>query len=115
MPITLTPLAAKRIADYISNEALELGCDARDICFRVAVSMRCNGLMYELQVQSVAHLEETDISFNSGGVTIIVDKESYEYLKGSVIDYKTIDTESGFEITNPNTVQKCGCEEIHQI
>ena len=52
---------------------------------------------------------EGDTAAQCGGVTVLVDAYSADYLKGAVIDYKDDLNDSGFKIQNPNARQSCGC------
>ena len=40
---------------------------------------------------------------------MVVDPDSAELMKGSVLDFQDGLRESGFHITNPNATRTCGC------
>jgi len=45
-----------------------------------------------------------------GDVKVVCDEVSFEYLKGSTVDYAEEMIRSAFEVVkNPNAEQKCGC------
>lgn len=50
-----------------------------------------------------------DQIFSAEGVDIVVDNESYAYLKGSNIDFDDGLHGKGFHLSNPNAKNTCGC------
>jgi iron-sulfur cluster insertion protein len=44
-----------------------------------------------------------------GGVTLLIDAMSYQYLVGAEIDYVEDINGAQFVIRNPNAVTTCGC------
>jgi len=68
----------------------------------------CSGLQYGMQIEDQAATTEDQV-FESSGVKVIVDGMSYEYLKGSIIDFEDALQGGGFKINNPNAVKGCGC------
>jgi iron-sulfur cluster assembly protein len=68
----------------------------------------CSGLSYGMEIADQAATDEDQV-FESAGVKVIVDGQSYEYLKGAVIDFDDGLTGAGFKINNPNAVKSCGC------
>ena len=44
-----------------------------------------------------------------GGVTLLIDSMSYQYLVGAKIDFKDDLSGAQFVIDNPNAVTTCGC------
>jgi len=68
----------------------------------------CSGLSYGMEIADQAATAEDQV-FESGGVQVIVDGQSYEYLKGAVIDFDDALTGGGFKINNPNAAKSCGC------
>ncbi|MEM9056586.1 MAG: iron-sulfur cluster assembly accessory protein, partial [Pseudomonadota bacterium] len=55
------------------------------------------------------NVEEGDLSVENGGVTLLVDPTSFQYLIGAEIDYKEDLEGAQFVIRNPNAVTTCGC------
>jgi iron-sulfur cluster assembly protein len=43
------------------------------------------------------------------GTKIFVDKKSYLFLKGTVLDFDTSIMSKGFVLSNPNAKASCGC------
>lgn len=68
----------------------------------------CSGLSYGMQIEDQAATAEDQV-FDTGGVKVIVDGASYQYLKGATIDFEDALQGGGFKINNPNAVKGCGC------
>lgn len=66
----------------------------------------CAGFQYHL---SLDFEKEGDIVFESQGETILTDKDSFEFIKGSTISYTDGLNGSGFEVINPRAKSACGC------
>ena len=54
-------------------------------------------------------VEEDDTRIDNEGVALLIDALSYQYLAGSVIDYKEDLQGSRFTVENPNATTTCGC------
>lgn len=52
---------------------------------------------------------EDDTAVVNDGVTLLVDPMSFQYLAGSVVDYKEGLQGSQFVVNNPNATTTCGC------
>jgi len=68
----------------------------------------CSGLSYGMEIADQPATAEDQV-FESGGVKVIVDTQSYEHLKGASIDFDDSLQGGGFRINNPNAVKSCGC------
>jgi len=55
--------------------------------------------------------EDRDVLYTQFGVTIVSDRKSLVYLKGTEIDYVESLQRSGFKFNNPNVNSTCGCGE----
>jgi iron-sulfur cluster assembly protein/iron-sulfur cluster insertion protein len=44
-----------------------------------------------------------------GEVSIVVDNQSVDHIRGATLDYKEGLMETGFSIDNPNVSRTCGC------
>lgn len=66
----------------------------------------CSGLQYEM---SLGIQKSGDAIVEKDGVEFLVDGESADYLRGSVLDYRDGLTGAGFHIENPNAARTCGC------
>ena len=67
----------------------------------------CSGLQYGMALEGQPR--ETDLRFGFGGVDVVVDPVSMDYLAGATIDYVDDLMGGGFKIENPNAVASCGC------
>lgn len=72
----------------------------------------CSGFNYRFKFDEQV---EDDLVFDEKGIIVVVDPNSMQYLKGSVVDYVDDFTRSGFEIKNPNASSTCGCGESFSI
>ena len=67
----------------------------------------CSGLTYSVSFEEAPR--EYDKVFESQGIKLVVDKKSYIFLNGTVLDYTSNLMGSGFEFKNPNAKKSCGC------
>mgnify|MGYP003318011910 FL=1 len=107
MEITLTERAALHIREFLSSEADSTG-------LRLGVKTTgCSGYMYTVEIAKGGN--EHDKIFESRGINLLVDKESFEYLKGTEIDFTKEGLNEGFRFNNPNVSATCGCGESFSI
>ncbi|HEV2235643.1 MAG TPA: iron-sulfur cluster assembly accessory protein, partial [Ktedonobacterales bacterium] len=66
----------------------------------------CSGLQYGMTLDE---RQEGDTVVELGGVRVVVDEMSAQYLAGSEIDYVDSLMGAGFTVNNPNAVSTCGC------
>ncbi len=69
----------------------------------------CSGYTYEME--TVDMKKKDDLEFTDKGVKIFIEKDSFEKLRGSYIDYLDTLQGAGFKIKNPNANTTCGCGE----
>jgi len=99
--ITLTERAA------IQVKKVQEDTNASDKSLRVAVvGGGCSGLQYQLGFDDKA---ESDASFESNGITVLIDPQSATSLNGIEIDYAETLEGSSFVFNNPNATGGCGC------
>ena len=67
----------------------------------------CSGFKYGFTFDE--NVEEGDLQVEKGGVTLLVDPMSLQYLTGAEIDYKDDVNGAQFVIRNPNAQTTCGC------
>jgi iron-sulfur cluster insertion protein len=67
----------------------------------------CAGFQYGFTFDE--EVNEDDVTLEKGGVTLLVDSMSYQYLVGAEIDYTEGLEGSQFVIRNPNATNTCGC------
>lgn len=100
--MTFSDAAAQKVRSLILEEENE------DLKLRVFVTGGgCSGFEYGFTFDE--DVEEDDTEIRKDGVALLVDSLSYQYLAGSVIDYREDLQGSRFVVTNPNAVTTCGC------
>lgn len=108
--IQVSETAKKRVIALMTDE----GYDATKDFVRVGVkSGGCSGLSYELKFDT--SMAETDKVFEDNSVRIIVDKKSFLYLAGTVLEYSGGLNGKGFVFNNPNAQRTCGCGESFSL
>jgi iron-sulfur cluster assembly protein len=82
----------------------------KDLCLRVGVRQGgCSGMSYLMDFEDPSNIRETDEVFDYGGFKVVCDPKSMLYLYGLVLDYSDAMIGGGFQFTNPNANQTCGC------
>lgn len=82
----------------------------KDLCLRVGVRQGgCSGMSYIMDFQEPSQIREDDRVFDYDGFNIVCDPKSMLYLYGLVLDYSDALIGGGFQFTNPNAAQSCGC------
>jgi iron-sulfur cluster assembly protein len=108
--IKVSDIAKKKVVQLM----LEDGFDATKDYVRVGVkSGGCSGLSYDLTFDNKK--EENDKVFEENGIKIIVDKKSFLYLVGTVLEYSGGLNGKGFVFNNPNANRTCGCGESFSL
>ena len=101
-PLIFTDAAAAKVRQLIeeeNNDALML---------RVFVSGGgCSGFQYGFTFDE--NVNEGDTQIEKGGVTLLIDPMSFQYLVGAEIDYTEGLEGAQFVIRNPNATTTCGC------
>ncbi len=100
--VTLTPNAVAKIKELTSSDPQAAGKSLRILLEEGG----CSGYQYGF---SYSDKKENDQVLSSDGISVLIDPDSAERLKGSVIDYKTDFGSEGFAIENPNVKKSCGC------
>jgi iron-sulfur cluster insertion protein len=102
MQIEITESAKEKINDILSEE------NNPNACLRTFVQGGgCSGFQYGFTIDEEQN--EDDFVLETGKFKVLVDSMSYQYLSGSVIDYKDDIMGSSFTIKNPQAVSTCGC------
>lgn len=105
--ITVTEVAATKINELIEKRGQGLG-------IRVGVKTTgCSGLAYKLEF--VDKIFPEDLLFESRGVKIYTDPKSLQYINGIEVDWVKRGLNSGFEFSNPNEKDRCGCGESFRV
>ncbi|WP_069791672.1 iron-sulfur cluster assembly accessory protein [Cyanobacterium sp. IPPAS B-1200] len=107
----------------ISNQGIQLSHKAlehvlklkqqqgnEDLCLRVGVRQGgCSGMSYMMDFENINNVTEHDDVFDYEGFKIVCDRKSLLYLYGMMLDYSDAMIGGGFQFTNPNANQTCGC------
>tara|TARA_B100000900_G_C20410143_1_gene646474 strand:- start:57 stop:386 length:330 start_codon:yes stop_codon:yes gene_type:complete len=108
--IQVTKEAKTKLISLMKEE----GHDESSSFVRVGVnSGGCSGLSYDLGFDDKE--SEDDKSFEDNGVKIVVNKKSYLYLIGTVLEYSGGLNGKGFVFNNPNASRTCGCGESFSV
>ena len=100
--ITLTDTAINKIKEIVAEE------NNPGLKLRVFIQGGgCSGMQYGFTLDEVANEDDWDLEF--GGITVLVDSMSGQYLQGATIDYKEDLYGANFSISNPNAQTTCGC------
>ncbi len=107
MSISLTPAAARHVEKSLARRGSGLG-------LRLAVKTSgCSGFAYALEFVDAANAD--DECFETGGVTVIVDRRSLGMLDGTELDFVREGLNEGFKFSNPNAKNNCGCGESFAV
>lgn len=99
--IALSERAADKVRQLIEEEG-------EDLKLRVFVTGGgCSGFSYGFTFDEA--VADDDAVVERGGVSMVVDSLSYQYLSGSEVDYTEDLQGSQFIVTNPNAASTCGC------
>jgi iron-sulfur cluster assembly protein len=92
----------------------EDGFDPTKDFVRVGVkSGGCSGLSYELKFDKETN--ENDKIFEDNQVKIVVEKKSFLYLAGTILEFSGGLNGKGFVFNNPNASRTCGCGESFSL
>jgi iron-sulfur cluster insertion protein len=101
-PLVFTDNAAGKVKQLIDEEGNP------DLKLRVFVTGGgCSGFQYGFTFDET--MNEDDTSMEKGGVTLLIDPMSLQYLMGAEIDYQENAEGAQFVIKNPNATSTCGC------
>jgi iron-sulfur cluster assembly protein len=75
----------------------------------------CSGLAYVLEYVKEYCADESTINYAHSDFCVLVDKKHDVYLKGTQVDYVRQGLNEGFEFTNPNERDRCGCGESFRV
>lgn len=82
----------------------------KDLCLRVGVRQGgCSGMSYLMDLMDVSTIRDDDEIFEYEGFKVVCDPKSLLYIYGLVLDYSNALIGGGFQFTNPNAAQTCGC------
>ena len=107
-----------KVSESAKNKVIQLmtedGFNPETDYIRVGVkSGGCSGLSYDLKFDNSQ--SDDDKMFQDNGIRIIVDKKSFLYLVGTILEYSGGLNGSGFVFNNPNANRTCGCGESFSL
>jgi iron-sulfur cluster assembly protein len=105
--ITLSEKAAERVKTTLDSRGKGLG-------IRLGVKTTgCSGMAY--MIEFVDEPTTEDMSFVTNGVHVFVDPKSLAYLDGVQVEWVKKGLNEGFDFTNPNERDRCGCGESFRV
>jgi iron-sulfur cluster assembly accessory protein len=100
--LDITEKAADKVREFEKSSP-----DAKGKSLRVYIQGGgCSGFQYGFAFDDK---KDDDMTFEGHGVSVVVDPESYKYVKGSTVDFIDGLTGAGFTVNNPNATSSCGC------
>lgn len=100
--IVFTDTAANKVGELIKDEGND------NLNLRVYVTGGgCSGFQYGFTFDE--EVSEDDTKIEKGGVTVLIDSMSIQYLAGAEIDFTEDLSGAQFVIRNPNASTTCGC------
>lgn len=105
--VVISDIAANKIKHFVSQQGKEI--DA----FGLKVSVQkdgCSGHSYLMDIESIQeNVDKGAKVFVKDGATLLIEKTSYFFVTGSILDYAEALTGSGFTLNNPNIKRTCSC------
>lgn len=107
--IAITDKATNKIKQTLAKRGKGLG-------IRIGVKTTgCSGLAYVLEYVDKYEPEVGITNFAQKDFILLIDEKSLVYLTGLNIDYVRNGLNEGFEFTNPNERDRCGCGESFRV
>lgn len=101
-PLNFTDAAAEKVGKLIEQEG--------NAALKLRVYIQgggCSGFQYGFTFDE--DVQDGDTTIENGGVTLLIDPLSVQYLTGAEIDYEESLAGAQFIIRNPNATTTCGC------
>jgi iron-sulfur cluster assembly protein len=107
--ITVTDTAKKQIKQLLERRGKGAG-------IRLGVrTTGCSGLAYTIEYVDEYVAEVGVTNFAQPDFVVLVDAKSLAYLNGLTIDWVCNGLNEGFEFSNPNERDRCGCGESFRV
>ena len=112
--ITLTEAAKRKVKKLLASRGgagIRLGVKTTG----------CSGLAYVLEYVDRYEYDEATINYahpgdhNQTGFCVLVDKRHEHLLSNMTVDYVRQGLNEGFEFSNPNERDRCGCGESFRV
>lgn len=107
MALTVTESAAKHIKSQLAKRG-------SGMALRIGVKQTgCSGYAYTYDIAD--ELLAGDQLFEGFEAKVVLDKDSLQYVDGSVLDFVAEGLKQTFKIENPKVTAMCGCGESFSI
>lgn len=101
LPVAVSARAVAKIAKILAKEPA-------GSMLRVAVNGGgCSGFQYDFSI--TGDQDADDLVIEKGGIKVLIDEVSLDFLKGAEIDFADELIGAAFKINNPNATASCGC------
>lgn len=101
--ISITDKGAEKVREFLDAQQADIALAGLRVGVRGG---GCSGFQYQLAFDEQ---RESDVVFEDHGLKLLVDNESLQFVRGSIIDYQESLQGAGFKVENPNVVAACGC------
>lgn len=107
--ITLTEQAQKKVKQAIVKRGKGKG-------IKIGVKTTgCSGLAYVLEYIDSDEFDPYSDSIKYPDFVVVISLKDKVYLNGLVVDYKRNGLNEGFDFSNPNERDRCGCGESFRV
>ena len=107
--IIVTDTAQKKIKQLLKNRGKGVG-------IRLGVKTTgCSGLAYTIEYVDEYTAEIGVTNFAQPEFAVLVDAKSLVYLDGLTVDWVRNGLNEGFDFSNPNERDRCGCGESFRV
>ncbi|MDX2345921.1 MAG: iron-sulfur cluster assembly accessory protein [Legionella sp.] len=107
-PMVLTKAAEAHLFVYLNKNP-----NSKGICFSVKKT-GCSGLSYVTNYIDALNPDDITLPFGDDYV-ISIDRKSYPFLKGTIVDYIKQGLDYQLVFRNPNQTGQCGCGESFTV
>ena len=110
--VTLTKKALEKLKELMSEQNNAKEKQAKKYKgLRIGVlEGGCSGQTYDMELEESSKKDNKDDKvFEQNGIKVFIDNQSFEFIKGSRVDYLDTLQGAGFKISNPNAKNNCGC------
>ena len=101
--LTISDKGAEKVHEFLASQEADVSMAGLRVGVRGG---GCSGFQYQLAFDEQ---RDNDEVFESHGLKLLVDGDSLQYVRGSVIDFEESLQGAGFKVENPNVVAACGC------
>lgn len=107
--INLTTEAAKKVSENLKKRGKGVG-------IRIGIrTTGCSGLAYVLEYVDKYEAEEGVINYAQQDFVVLVSQKDDPYLRGLTMDWVRNGLNEGFDFSNPNERDRCGCGESFRV